>query len=169
MSSSFFQIECVCVCACFFLHSIQCTSIQCVCIPLAIVNVNDFHFCSSQLCWWSLTFLYALQMWFDPKGRKTTLATAKATVTALAAVVAYSSIRGKSVMLDIHCMHCDCDCHCLSSFSTALWYSFFASKITHCITFCSHFVFSDELLAFQIARRFEFRWKVDGYELKNEK
>lgn len=49
---------------------------QCVGIPLAIVNVNDFHFCSSQLCWWSLTFLYALQMWFDPKGRKTTLATA---------------------------------------------------------------------------------------------
>lgn len=37
-----------------------------------------------------------------------------------------------------------------------LWYNFFASKITHCITFCAHFVSLDELQLFCLAVALSF-------------
>lgn len=125
-----------------------------VCIPLAIVNVNDFHFCSSQLCWWSLTFLYALQMWFDPSGRKTTFTT-----------FAASHFEGKKFLTYLWFNTTACTQLSLSLLSAHALTVFHRSpsldsRITHCITFC--------LFAFSSKHRFFSRSKY-GYKLKEKR
>lgn len=130
-----------CCCYCwyhFFLHRIESNVFA---IPLAIVNVNDFHFCSSQLCWWSLTFCMHIANVIRPQRQQK-----KKRLLRL-----LQAIRWKSLMYLWFNTHL-----AMHFVVTVRWRHFIAlqnSKITHCITIL-------------LARRL---YALDGYKLKKRK